>query len=70
MSDFQRYLMAQSNTKTARAAYEAASIRLEHACMHERIAELRSQAEPLNSLGLDREKVRQVLNYVLCGRLQ
>jgi hypothetical protein len=70
MSDFQALMLAQANTRAASNAYEAASLRLELCRMRERIAHLNSQAEPLGTLDIDREKVRQVLTYVSCGRLK
>lgn len=69
-NDFSHYQYAQTETKLARANAEAASVRVELQLMRERCAELMSQGEPLGSLGLDRELVRQVLHYVQCGRLK
>lgn len=44
MSDFSDYMLAQANKRTAVQAYETASVRLELVMIHERIAELNSQA--------------------------
>lgn len=68
--DLSNLFAKQTATRAERNAYEAASARLTLAQMRERMAELLSQAEPLNGLEVDREKVRQVLRYVECGRLQ
>lgn len=68
--DFARYQAAGVAVKAERYAYEAASVRLELAQLRERIAEINSQAQPLGDLDIDREKVRQVLTYVVCGRLK
>lgn len=70
INDFSHYTYRQIETKLARAESEAASIRVEFRLLKERCAELMSQHEPLNGLGIDREKVRQVLQYVQCGRLK
>lgn len=67
VNDFNNYTHRQTETKLARAECEATSVRLELRIMKERCAELLSQHEPLNSTGLDREVVRQVLHYVQCG---
>lgn len=69
-TDFASYLQRQTETKLARAEHEASSVRIELRLMRERCAELMSQHEPVNGLGLDRELVRQVLHYVQCGRLK
>jgi len=70
VNDFSNYLHRQTETKLARANSEAASVTVELRLLRERCAELMSQHEPLNDLGVDREKVRQILHYVLCGRLK
>lgn len=69
-NDFGSYMHRQTETKLAQAEYNAASIRIELRLIHERCAELISQHEPLASLGVNRELVRQVLHYVQCGRLK
>ena len=69
-NDFADYQHAQTATALARSEYNRASINLELEKVRERCAELMSQAEPVVSLDIDREKVRQLLNYVLCGRLK
>jgi len=70
VNDFGNYLHRQTETKLARANADAASATVELRIMRERCAELMSQYEPLNGLGVDREVVRQVLHYVQCGRLK
>jgi hypothetical protein len=70
VNDFSNYMHRQTETKLARAESEAASLRVELRLMRERCAELMSQHEPLNGLGVDRELVRQVLHYIQCGRLR
>lgn len=69
-SDFANYLAKQTETREAKVGLDYASTRLDLARMRERCAELMSQHEPLNGLGIDREAVRQVLHYVQCGRLK
>ena len=70
INDFGTYLHAQTKKRLAQANHESASLALELAILRERCAELMSQYEPLNALGVDREVVRQVLHYVQCGRLK
>lgn len=70
LNDFAAYLHRQTETKLARSESNAASVTVELRLMRERCAELMSQSEPLDSLGIDREAVRQVLHYVQCGRLK
>lgn len=69
-NDFANYMHRQTETKLARAESNAASVTVELRLMRERCAELMSQSEPLAGLGVDRELVRQVLQYVQCGRLK
>ncbi|MNJ10708.1 hypothetical protein D3C77_48700 [compost metagenome] len=69
-NDFAHYQSVRTDLALARQQAETASVRVELAQMRERCAELTSQAQPLDGLQIDREKVRQVLNYVQCGRLK
>jgi hypothetical protein len=70
INDFNHYMHAQTKKRLAQANHESASLALELASLRERCAELMSQHEPLNGLGVDREAVRQVLHYMQCGRLK
>lgn len=70
LRDFPIYLHRQTETKLARAELNAASVTVDLRLMRERCAELMSQHEPLAGLGIDRELVRRVLHYVMCGRLK
>ena len=70
LRDFPEYLHRQTVTKLARAELNAASVKGDLCLMRERCAEVMSQGEPLASIGLDRELVRQVLQYVQTGRLK
>lgn len=82
MSEFGEYMKAQEVTRTARANRENASARLELANIRERLAEIRSQHDPvaklLVELGIDYsigsddyQKARKILDriatYVVCG---
>lgn len=69
-NDFAHYQSVRTDLALARQQAETASLRVELALMKERCAELMSQAQPLDSLQVDREVIRQVLNYVQCGRLK
>lgn len=69
MSDFSAYMSRKDVTAKCRAERDSATARLELALMHERCAEVMSQHEPLNTLGLDREAVRRLLCFLNSGRL-
>lgn len=51
-----------------KAECENASARLELARIRERLALILSQSEPVDSLGLDREALRAVIDYIRTGR--
>lgn len=69
MSDFATYQNRKDITAKHRAEREAATARLELALVHERCAEVMSQHEPLNTLGLDRDAVRRLLSFINSGHL-
>ena len=73
MSDFSAYMLAQSRRETAYAQYNHASVALELAQIHERLNEVKSQAEPLASLEQQamnpRERLHAAAFYVVVGRL-
>ena len=66
---FGRYMSAQETTRKYRAERDAATARVDLAEMRERCAQLISQHEPLNTLGLDRDAVARPLRFVQSGRL-
>ena len=70
MSDLSRLFASQEVTRRWKAESENASARLEIARIKEHCAYLVSQHEPVNSLGLDRERLRLVLSYIHHGDLQ
>ena len=67
MSDFAAYMLAQAETRAAYAEYNSAARGLELARIRERLAELRSQHEPLNSIG-NRAQCIEAARYVVTGR--
>lgn len=69
MSDFDDLCSAQDRTRWRRAAWEDAAAQLEMAQRDERAAYLLSQHEPLATLGLDRERLRLALRYLVHGNL-
>lgn len=70
MSDLGLYFQAQAETNAARSNLEAASAKLKLARIHERLAEIKSQHEPLASLSEgDREKLYAAAFYVVIGRM-
>jgi hypothetical protein len=73
MSDFLRYMEAQAKNRAAFEAYKAASARLELAQIKERLAELRSQHDPLAQLMRsslpERERLCAAAEYLVTGRL-
>lgn len=73
MSDFLQYMKAQADSRAAMAEYNAASRALELAKIRERLAQIKSQHEPLHSL-LDarlseRDRLYEAAFYVVTGRL-
>lgn len=69
MSDFSEYQNAKEITRRYRAEREAADARLDKAMMQERMAELISQHEPVASMGIDRDKLREAILYIRTGRV-
>lgn len=69
MSDFATLMSRQNETVRWRVEVENAAARLELAKIRERMAYLISQHEPVNSLGLDRERLRLALRYLEHGNL-
>lgn len=72
-SNFSDYMLKQSRKETAFEKYNYASTNLKNAQIHERLAEIRSQHEPLASL-LDkpfseRDRLYAAAFYVVVGRL-
>lgn len=74
MNEFSNYMHAQDKTRLARAERNHASAQVDLAAINERMAELRSQYEPLASLlpeGAtqdDRERILAAIFYVVIGR--
>jgi hypothetical protein len=73
MADFLHYMKAQAEKRAAFNAYDAAAARLELAQIKERLAEIRSQHEPLHSLidqrMSERERLYAAAHYVVVGRM-
>lgn len=73
MSDFGEYMTARSDAKAAYAEYNSASRGLELARINERLAEIKSQHEPLNALlnqkMTERERLHAAAFYVVVGRM-
>ena len=69
-NDFAHYQAIKTELELSREKMQSSSYRHELDLMRYRCAELLSQAKPLCDLDIDREKVRQVLHYVQCGRLK
>lgn len=61
---------AQGEVRRWKAETENATARLELARIRERSALLISQHDPVNSLGIDREKLRAVLAFLEHGDLK
>lgn len=73
MSDFQNYLLQQARKDEAFQRYNYAAAKLENAQIHERLAEIKSQHEPLSSLATkalsERDRLYAAAYYVVCGRM-
>lgn len=73
MSDFQNYMLQQARKEAAYQQYNYAAAKLDNAKIHERLAELKSQHEPLASLATkplsERDRLYAAAYYVVCGRM-
>ncbi|NQW26213.1 MAG: hypothetical protein HQ473_07625 [Cryomorphaceae bacterium] len=67
MSDFSIYMEKQEITLRWKAEVENAAARCELAQRDERAAMIISQPDPVESLGLDRERLRLVLRFLAHG---
>ena len=65
--DLQHLFYTEEEVRRWSAERENASARLQLAQMKKSMATLISQYEPVNSLNIDREKLRHILNYVQHG---
>ena len=72
-NEFLDYMLQQARKETAFARYNHASVALENAQIKERLAEIRSQHEPLASLSnqplSERDRLYAAAFYVVVGRL-
>lgn len=66
--DFIVFQSCVAERKKAQAELNAASRALDSAWIHERAAGLLSQHQPAADLGINREKLRRLLRFVLHGR--
>ncbi len=71
-NSFSEYMLAQSRKETACERYNYASSELENAKIKERLAALKSQAEPMASLlqiASDQDRLYATAFYVVVGRM-
>jgi len=73
-NDFIFYMLAKERTATARQRYEAAAAALALAEIRERMAEIKSQHEPLAKLAESGKSARNIMcaaaSYVVNGRIE
>jgi hypothetical protein len=73
MSDFSAYMLEQSRRQTANMEFNYASQKLENALIKERLAQIKSQAEPLDKLLTEpmseRDRLYAAAYYVVVGRM-
>ena len=73
MSDFGIYLLAQAERREAYERYNYAGAALKNAQIKERLAEIKSQHEPLNGLigeaMSERDRLYAAAFYVVVGRM-
>jgi hypothetical protein len=73
MSDFAAYMLAQSEQRAAFQAYCYAGAKLENAQIKERLAQIKSQHEPLAGLMdeamSERDRLHAAAFYVVVGRM-
>lgn len=65
--NFTNYLLAQERTRVARAKWEEAGTKRDQAMIHERLAEVTSQHDPINTL-LESEDLEPRQRMVLLAR--
>lgn len=68
MSDLSILFYREEEVRRWKAENENTGARLQIANMRKRMAELISQYEPVNSLGVDREKLRKLFLFVDLNR--
>ena len=72
-NDFSNYLLAKSQRQEAYESYNYAIAKLENAQIHERLAEIKSQHEPLAGLLekplSERDRMYAAAFYVVVGRM-
>jgi len=73
MSDVAHYMKAQADKETAYQLYNYAGQRLENAQIKERLAEIKSQHDPIASLleepMSERDRLYAIAFYVVVGRI-
>ena len=73
MSDFTNYQKAQADTRAASAEYDRAATALDLAKIKQRLAEIKSQHEPLAVLQdqamTERDRLYAAAFYVVVGRM-
>ena len=73
MSDYLIYLQRQSETKAAMQQYNYAGANLDRAQIYERLAQIKSQHEPLAGLAdaamTERDRLYAAAHFVVHGRL-
>ena len=73
MSDFLNYLKRQSDTEAAKQQYNYAGVNLDRAQIYERLAQIKSQHEPLAGLAAlpitERDRLYAAAHFVVYGRL-
>jgi len=73
MNNFQNHMLQQSRKETAYERYNYASATLTYAQIMERLAEIKSQHEPLAALLLqplsERDRLYAAAYYVVVGRM-
>ena len=67
--DFETMMKERGNRARWSAERENASARLTLADLRERMAEVLSQHEPVAGLGIDRDKLRVIIDYIRSGRI-
>lgn len=69
-NDLPRAWQARERSVLWSAMMSTAEANRELARIEERLWLILAQHEPVNTLGLDREKLRTVLDYILIGRIE
>lgn len=73
MNDLQNYMLMEARKEAAEHQHNYTGMKLENASIHERLAQIKSQSDPLDSLVKsqlsERDRLYAAAFYVVVGRM-